>query len=119
MRLVHIFNSFSNNKGWEVIDMDQKIHDRTDRRFIPITSIKSRTGKEVAKDIYYYTDQIVNIVFIGNPRDDYWFLVDAGMPFAAKEIKRVVENRFGANNKPQAILLTHGHFDHVGGLVDL
>lgn len=99
--------------------MDKEIHNQTDRRFIPMTSIKSRTGREVAKDVFYYTDQIVNIIFIGDPEDDYWFLIDAGLPFAAKEIKRVAESRFGVNSKPQAILLTHGHFDHVGGLVDL
>src|SRR5690625_1919237 len=99
--------------------MDKEIHDQKDRRFIPMTSIKSRKGREVTKDVFYYTDQIVNIIFIGSPQDDYWFLIDTGLPFAADEIKQVVARRFGEQSKPKAILLTHGHFDHVGGLIDL
>ncbi|MFZ3577579.1 MBL fold metallo-hydrolase [Virgibacillus sp. DJP39] len=88
-------------------------------RFMPMTSITSGTGSEVLNDVYYYTDQIVNICFIGTPESGDWVLLDAGMPKATPEIKSVVVDRFGRESRPSAIILTHGHFDHVGGLVDL
>ncbi|WP_042222800.1 MBL fold metallo-hydrolase [Oceanobacillus manasiensis] len=84
-----------------------------------MTSITSGGGIQVKEDVYYYTDQIVNIGFIGHPNSDTWVLVDAGLPNAAPEIKSVVVDRFGRNSKPAAIILTHAHFDHVGGLYDL
>lgn len=98
--------------------MDNELHESRDSKFIPMTSITSRSGEEVINDVFYYTDQIVNISFIGFPERGNWVLVDAGLPDAAPEILSVVEKRF-EGRKPSAIMLTHGHFDHVGGLVDL
>lgn len=99
--------------------MEQNERPREHHKFIPMTSITSGGGIQVKEDIYYYTDQIVNIGFIGHPNSDTWVLVDAGLPNAAPEIKSVVVDRFGRNSKPAAIILTHAHFDHVGGLYDL
>lgn len=90
-----------------------------DHKFIPMTSVQSGKGHEVTKDVYYFTNQIVNVVFIGKPGDGSWILVDAGMPKSSKEIIKAAEARFGENSKPSAILLTHGHFDHVGSIIDL
>ncbi len=89
-----------------------------DNKIIPMTSIDSGKLREAAPDVAYYTNQIVNIIMIGNPGAD-WVLVDAGMPKSAKEIIKIAETRFGENNPPKAIILTHGHFDHVGSIVDL
>jgi glyoxylase-like metal-dependent hydrolase (beta-lactamase superfamily II) len=89
-----------------------------DNRFIPMTSIDSGIGREVRPDVFYYTNQIVNVIMIGNPTGD-WFLVDAGMPKCGAEIQKVAEKRFGKDHPPKAIILTHGHFDHVGGIVHL
>lgn len=83
-----------------------------------MTSVSSGSGKAVKSDIYYYTNQIVNVVMIGEPGSK-WVLVDAGMPKCGKEIQEVTERRFGKGNKPECIILTHGHFDHVGGIVHL
>ncbi|MCY9669032.1 MBL fold metallo-hydrolase [Paenibacillus alginolyticus] len=89
--------------------------------YIPLTTLSSGEGKEIAIDIYGYCIQFVNICIMGNPtsRDKEWCLVDAGMPQSADEIIRVAEERFGAHQKPTAIILTHGHFDHVGAIESL
>ena len=90
-----------------------------DNKFIPMTSVSSGKGREVRDDLFYYTNQIVNVVMIGNRNSGSWVLVDAGMPKSGKEIQKVAEERFGKDNKPAAIILTHGHFDHVGSIVHL
>lgn len=90
-----------------------------DGKFIPMTSANSGKGREVRNDIFYYTNQIVNVIMIGKPHEENWILVDAGMPKSGKEIQKVAEERYGKGKKPAAIILTHGHFDHVGGLVHL
>lgn len=90
-----------------------------DYKFIPATSVGSGTGIEVLPDLYSHTIQIVNICLVGYAGSDDFVLVDAGMPHSAKEIISVVEERFGENKKPRAIILTHGHFDHVGAIIEL
>lgn len=64
---------------------------------------------------------MVNVYFISHTDETgtRWFLVDAGMGQCAGRIKKAATHLFGENNKPSAILLTHGHFDHVGALADL
>ncbi|MDF2789786.1 MAG: metallo-beta-lactamase family protein [Neobacillus sp.] len=99
--------------------MDQELSYGSDYKFIPATSIGSGLGLEVLPDVYCYTIQIVNICLVGNPETKNFVLVDAGMPGSANEIISVTEERFGVNSRPQAIILTHGHFDHVGAIIDL
>lgn len=89
-----------------------------DSKMIPMTSVDSGKLREVAPDVAYYTNQIVNLIMIGEPGGQ-WVLVDAGMPKSAKEILKEAEKRFGEGNSPSAIVLTHGHFDHVGSIVQL
>ncbi|WP_066308213.1 MBL fold metallo-hydrolase [Bacillus sp. FJAT-29814] len=99
--------------------MDQEMSYGSDYKFIPATSIASGIGIEVLPDIYSHTIQIVNICLVGNPDRNEYVLVDAGMPESAEEIIRVAEERFGSGSRPKAIILTHGHFDHVGAIVEL
>ncbi|RZK54719.1 MAG: MBL fold metallo-hydrolase [Hymenobacter sp.] len=48
-----------------------------------------------------------------------WVLIDAGLPGSGPQIKQRAEEVFGDQNPPVAILLTHAHFDHAGGLAGL
>lgn len=98
--------------------MDKDLHYGDDYKFIPATSVGSGIGVEVRPDLYQYTIQIVNIVLYGQNANEF-VLIDAGMPKSAEEIIAVAENRFGANARPKAIILTHGHFDHVGAIIEL
>lgn len=69
-------------------------------------------GLSVLRDVF------VNLYFAFS--DDQpqgtWVLIDAGLPGSAGKIKQQAEALFGPDTPPAAILLTHGHFDHVGGL---
>ncbi|MCY8230978.1 MBL fold metallo-hydrolase [Priestia endophytica] len=99
--------------------MENELHGSSStERFIPVTSVQSGEGVEVTPDLYSYTTQIVNVCFIGGKGDEF-VLVDAGMPKSAQSIISEIENRFGSNARPKAILLTHAHFDHVGALLEL
>ena len=47
-----------------------------------------------------------------------WTLVDAGLRLSAPRIRGWAERHFG-DVKPDGIVMTHGHFDHVGALEEL
>ncbi|MBE1446952.1 MBL fold metallo-hydrolase [Paenibacillus sp. OAS669] len=98
---------------------DQEMTYGTDYKYIPMTSIGSGSDTEVAPDVWCHTIQIVNIVMIGSPEQQRFVLIDAGMPGSAEAIIAAVENRFGSKHRPEAIILTHGHFDHVGAIIEL
>lgn len=87
---------------------------------MPLTSISSGLGIEVMPDLYCFNVQIVNVCFIGNPNEGNTFiLVDAGMPGSGEMIIQEAEKRFGKGCKLTNIILTHGHFDHVGAIEQL
>lgn len=91
-----------------------------EERYIPVTSVTSGEWQAVLSDLYCLPIQIVNVSFVGEAdSDDGWVLVDAGMPKSADDIVLAAEERFGRGSRPKAIILTHGHFDHVGALMDL
>ncbi|MFC7062007.1 MBL fold metallo-hydrolase [Halobacillus seohaensis] len=91
-----------------------------DDKLIPVASISSGIDQYVANDIHCLPIQIVNICFVGSPeRPKNWVLVDAGMPKSSDKIIEAAKELYGEENKPKAIILTHGHFDHVGAVEEL
>lgn len=99
--------------------MDKEMQYGNDYKPIPATSIASGIGINVLPDLYCYTVQIVNMCFVGNPESQEFVIIDAGMPGSSSKIIKEAEDRFGANSRPKAIILTHGHFDHVGAIIEL
>ncbi|MGG3798694.1 MBL fold metallo-hydrolase [Metabacillus fastidiosus] len=100
--------------------MDKQLQYGDDYKFIPVTSVTSGMGMEVSRDVYCYAIQVVNICYVGSAvQNGDFVLIDAGMPGSAETIIAETENRFGAGSRPKAIILTHGHFDHVGAIVEL
>ena len=59
-----------------------------------------------------------NVYYIATPlaHQSRWVLVDAGLYGSAPRIIKAAEELFGKDVPPACIVLTHGHFDHVGAL---
>ena len=58
----------------------------------------------------------VNVFGISHPNGE-WTLIDAGLPLSASRIGSWAREYF--NSAPNAIVLTHGHFDHVSEAQEL
>ena len=70
--------------------------------------------QEVASGVAFMRCGLVNVAAIGDAHR--WVLLDAALPGYAYEIRDAAADRFGAGVPPAAILLSHGHFDHVGSI---
>ncbi|HEX3662349.1 MAG TPA: MBL fold metallo-hydrolase [Acidobacteriaceae bacterium] len=70
----------------------------------------------VAENVFGLRILFVNVFAVTHdPRT--WTLIDTGLPFSAGYIRKWAQERFGT--PPQAIFLTHGHFDHASGAREL
>jgi glyoxylase-like metal-dependent hydrolase (beta-lactamase superfamily II) len=71
----------------------------------------------VAPGVVRLRTLLVNLFFVSRTDDPAspWVLIDAGIAGYADTIQQVADELFDGR-PPAAILLTHGHFDHVGSL---
>ena len=78
---------------------------------------KEHAIEELRSDLARLRIAFVNVYFVGARQPGTpWALVDAGLSLGAAQILEVAAHRFGRDTRPTAIVLTHGHFDHVGAL---
>ncbi|HBX22922.1 MAG TPA: MBL fold hydrolase [Desulfotomaculum sp.] len=79
------------------------------------------TTQQVTPDIFLLQFPLVNAFMVGDPNNQNkeWVLIGAGMAHTSKDIFQAAEGRFGQGSQPKAIILTHGHFDHVGAITEL
>lgn len=100
--------------------MEHNQDSKFEETFLPMTSVGNGVGMAVLPDVYCYTDKIVNLVLVGDPNKSGEFvLIDTGMPKSAEKIMEMIQEHFGERAIPKAIVLTHGHFDHVGSVAEL
>jgi glyoxylase-like metal-dependent hydrolase (beta-lactamase superfamily II) len=78
------------------------------------------TPRQIARDLYWVPlgrgVRAVNVYVAGTAES--WFLIDAGWPGHAGDIRRAAAGLFG-DSRPAAILLTHCHPDHAGAAREL
>ena len=84
---------------------------------IPLPFYEVVPLNEVAPGVRGLRILFVNVFAISGPSG--WTLIDTGLYLSASKIKHWAEGHFGKGTRPEAIVLTHGHFDHVGAIKDL
>ena len=83
-------------------------------------AVKQNFYFAVAPHVWGLKDIFVNIYIVQDAESGKWVLVDTGLKTTASKIKKMATELFGEeNNKPKAIIQTHGHFDHVSSLESL
>ncbi len=73
----------------------------------------------IAPNVWRMKDVFVNVFVIESQQQPGWVLVDTGLKSSYKKIKKLIAEAIEPDAVPQAIILTHGHFDHRGALQQL
>ena len=63
--------------------------------------------------------RFVNVYFVETGTPGEWVLIDTGLPGSMKTIIAAADKLFYPGSHPEAILLTHGHLDHLGAAKEL
>ena len=97
--------------------MIQAVHSAEHRGLQDLRGASAKTIPFV-RDVVQVPLSLANVFLVGPPNapDRTWAIVDAGLPTSAARIERAARDRFGPGSRPAAIVLTHGHFDHVGSV---
>lgn len=83
---------------------------------IDVSEDQVTTLDEIAPGVKGLRIAFVNVFGITHG-DGGWTLIDAGIPMSASRIRSWAEKTFGT--APNAVVLTHGHFDHVSEAAEL
>ena len=70
--------------------------------------------REVADGVLFVRTMMVNLFIVRDGAS--WVLVDCGLRGYDETIRRAAQGYVGHSRPPEAIVLTHGHFDHIGSL---
>lgn len=84
-----------------------------------VKSNETKVTPDVAPGVWMMTDIFVNLYFVQDQDRESWVLVDTGTALASSRIQKMAAKLFGKDSRPEAIILTHGHFDHSGSVKDL
>lgn len=83
---------------------------------IEIPEAQVHSMDAVAEGVHGLRIVFVNVFGITHPNRS-WTLIDAGLPYSERYIRHWAESHF--SSPPNAIVLTHGHFDHVSSAAAL
>ena len=98
--------------------MNKAIVDRRKQSAAKETSVGAHSWL-VAPGVYRLRDIFVNVYLIQNRETTDWVMVDTGLKSTGEKVKKLAAELFGKGSVPKAIVMTHGHFDHRGSLLQL
>ncbi|HEX8315510.1 MAG TPA: MBL fold metallo-hydrolase [Flavisolibacter sp.] len=98
--------------------MDRKL---VDKRVQSATQERSIVNNifAVAPGVWRMKDVFVNVFIIESQQQPGFVLIDTGLKSSYAKIKNLIAEVMEPGAVPQAIIMTHGHFDHRGALQQL